>query len=256
MISLCWPLSNAWPILWRKPSSCVTVDRPLRKPCWESWRNLEQCLMTWWKTQRSRTLEVMQRREIGRWFSTFSLHCFLWTIRDVFHSKGKLLVQRNLLNKLHREVDNSLAHSLSTSVGILSGPWAFLRLKYLRALERAGKRSFLWISLWIWGTSIDREGREQRKYSLKLGFICYIIYNISTQGCKGEEEEKEEEEKEEEQEVKEGEKWKRRGSFKCTWRDCCSFHFPGHYAGENGPEARRRFLNVKCKQCIGVFLVW
>ena len=56
-----------------------------------------------------------------------------------------------------------------------------------------------------WGTSIDREGREQRKYSLKLGFICYIIYNVSTQGCKGEEEEKEEE-KEEEQEVKEGEK--------------------------------------------------
>ena len=79
---------------------------------------------------------MTQRREIGRQFTTFSLHCFLCTgtISDVFHSEGESAVERNLLNKRHREVDNSLAHALSTSAGILSGPWTFRGSTFARGL--------------------------------------------------------------------------------------------------------------------------
>ena len=74
--------------------------------------------------QRSKTLDTIRSREMGREFSTLSFASFLWTGTTLasFQSLGRDPSCSDLLKILHKEGAITEAVPLSNLVGTSSGP--------------------------------------------------------------------------------------------------------------------------------------
>ena len=135
MVSTWLPLYKSEP-MWSKASSMLlTHDLPVQKPCclgeitWYRWS------MMLFNTQRSKTLDTIGNREMGRWFSTWSFAPFLWTGTTLasFQSLGRDPSCSDLLKILHKKGAITEAVSLSNLAGISSSLVAFLTSSALSA---------------------------------------------------------------------------------------------------------------------------
>jgi hypothetical protein len=84
--------------------------------------------------QRSNTLDIKDSRDIGLYFSTYSLSPFLKTGTTLasFHSRGTTPVRSDLLNRSHSDGAITDAFSVSRRAGIPSGPCALSLSRVLK----------------------------------------------------------------------------------------------------------------------------
>ena len=120
MVSTWLPLAKSEPMWSRASSRLVTHDLPVQKPC---------CLgeITWYRwslmlfnTQRSKTLDAIRSREMGRYFSTWSFekNTFLDTsLKASARSDWRIAVQSRFRSSNQSKCLNPWAfHSCSNHV--------------------------------------------------------------------------------------------------------------------------------------------
>ena len=118
-------------------SSCDSHECLLRKPCWRGVNIL--CFSSWVRTclqiMCSRILEHMQVSETGRYFSGSCVLPFLKTgeTKAAFQSGGMVPCSRDWRKKADKSGAMSVASSLNTLAGILSGPAALQTFRFCRS---------------------------------------------------------------------------------------------------------------------------